>query len=194
MNRCAEPAIPTAAHKRRLADDPIGLVSWPCARSGPPGARGSVCVQLHGSQFSRRCPIQSAARVVSCPVTRQVIKLGSSSIASGDGLALDVIAGLVAQIATAQRAGHEIILVTSGAARLGRRLLAFEGPTEPMPQATEMALPASVCQPALMALYRQLAPAVGHEVCQIPVSRTDLASARAMVDLSHLLRDALARH
>src|SRR5260370_2704351 len=129
MNRCAEPAIPTAAHKRRLADDPIGLVSWPCARSGPHGARGSVCVQLHGSQFSRRCPIQSAARVVSCPVTRQVIKLGSSSIASGDGLALDVIAGLVAQIATAQRAGHEIILVTSGAARLGRRLLAFEGPT-----------------------------------------------------------------
>src|SRR5260370_8253606 len=129
MNRCAEPAIPTAAHKRRLADDPIGLVSWPCARSGPHGARGSVCVQLHGSQFSRRCPIQSAARVVSCPVTRQVIKLGSSSIASRDGLALDVIAGLVSQIAAAQRAGHEIILVTSGAARLGRRLLAFEGPT-----------------------------------------------------------------
>ena len=62
-------------------------------------------------------------------MTRQVIKLGSSSIASGDGLALDVIAGLVAQIAAAQRAGHEIILVTSGAARLGRRLLSFEGPT-----------------------------------------------------------------
>ena len=62
-------------------------------------------------------------------MTRQVVKLGSSSIASGDGLALDVIAGLVAQIAAAQRAGHEIILVTSGAARLGRRLLSFEGPT-----------------------------------------------------------------
>src|SRR6266496_5582839 len=28
-----------------------------------------------------------------------------------------------------QRAGHEILLVTSGAARLGERLLAFEGPT-----------------------------------------------------------------
>jgi hypothetical protein len=61
-------------------------------------------------------------------VTRQVIKLGSSSIASQDGLALDVIASLVSQIAAAQRDGHEIILVTSGAARLGRRLLAFEGP------------------------------------------------------------------
>src|SRR5215467_3104443 len=69
------------------------------------------------------------ARCRELSVTRQVIKLGSSSIASRDGLALDVIAGLVSQIASAQRAGHEIILVTSGATRLGQRLLAFEGPT-----------------------------------------------------------------
>src|SRR5271166_3232531 len=62
-------------------------------------------------------------------MTRLVMKLGSSSIASGDGLALDVIADLVTQIASAHRNGHEVILVTSGAARMGRRLLAFEGPT-----------------------------------------------------------------
>jgi glutamate 5-kinase len=178
-------------------------------------------------------------------VTRQVIKLGSSSIASRDGLALDVIAGLVSQIAAAQRAGHEIILVTSGAARLGRRLLAFEGPTAGAapalqalvssvrsavssaavsaspaadgngrlvesltdalrgysgvasaadgPQATSTALPAAVGQPALMALYRQLAAAVGVEVCQILVSRSDLASARAMGDLGQVLREAVGR-
>jgi glutamate 5-kinase len=175
-------------------------------------------------------------------MTRQVIKLGSSSIASRDGLALDVIAGLVNQIAAAQRAGHEIILVTSGAARLGRRLLAFEGPTagaaaalqalvgsirsavesasgyDPLveslaailrrydgpdngrpdgldngQQAVDTALPAAVGQPALMALYRQLAAAVGVEVCQILVSRSDLASARAMGDLGHVLREATAR-
>ena len=168
-------------------------------------------------------------------MTRQVIKLGSSSIASRDGLALDVIAGLVSQIAAAQRAGHEIILVTSGAARLGRRLLAFEGPTagaaaalqsaigsvresvdssadydtlvtsltqtlrrydapaDDGQEATETALPAAVGQPALMALYRQLAAAVGVEVGQILVSRSDLASARAMSDLGQVLRDATAR-
>jgi glutamate 5-kinase len=187
-------------------------------------------------------------------VTRQVIKLGSSSIASGDGLALDVIAGLVSQIAAAQRAGHELILVTSGAARLGRRLLSFEGPTagaapalqalvssvrssmreaadvgqsardmaggaastatagdygrligslqetlrryegaEPITQAVDVALPASVGQPALMAMYRQLAAAVGIEVCQILVSSSDLASARAMGDLGSLLNEALGR-
>jgi glutamate 5-kinase len=173
-------------------------------------------------------------------VTRQVIKLGSSSIASRDGLALDVIAGLVSQIAAAQRAGHELILVTSGAARLGQRLLAFEGPTagaapalrslvasvrssvqssaaaagddeyarlveslltvlrryespQSAPEAADSALPAAVGQPALMALYRQLAAAVGVEVCQILVSRSDLASARAMGDLGQLLREAVGR-
>ncbi len=179
-------------------------------------------------------------------MTRQVIKLGSSSIASRDGLALDVIAGLVSQIAAAQRAGHEIILVTSGAARLGRRLLTFEGPTagaapalralvgsvrssmraaaaeqassadyvrlieslegtlsqydsagydkaDGATQAVDFALPAAVGQPALMALYRQLAAAVGIEVCQILVSRSDLESARAMGDLGQLLREAGGR-
>jgi glutamate 5-kinase len=173
-------------------------------------------------------------------VTRQVIKLGSSSIASRDGLALDVIAGLVAQIAAAQRDGHEIILVTSGAARLGRRLLSFEGPAAgaapalraliesvratvregasagsaadhdqlvaalqgtlrryDVPAASAegigTALPAAVGQPALMALYRQLAAAVGVEVCQVLISRSDLSSARAMGDLGQLLREATGR-
>jgi glutamate 5-kinase len=44
-----------------------------------------------------------------------------------------------------------------------------------------------------MALYRQLATAVGVEVCQILVSRSDLASARAMGDLGLLLREATGR-
>ena len=57
-----------------------------------------------------------------------------------------------------------------------------DGPADG-PQAADTALPAAVGQPALMALYRQLAAAVGVEVCQILVSRSDLASARAMGDL-----------
>jgi len=173
-------------------------------------------------------------------MTRLVLKLGSSSIASGDGLALDVIADLVTQIASAQRAGHEVILVTSGAARLGRRLLAFEGPTAragpelqrlvdairtavgvasgemparpdyadviaslqatldryggaDLPGPLGVALAASVGQPALMALYRQLAAAVGVEVCQVLLSKSDLDSADAMRDVGTVLVSALAR-
>lgn len=166
-------------------------------------------------------------------MTRLVVKLGSSSIASGDGLALDVIADLVTQIANAQRAGHEIVLVTSGAARLGRRLLAFEGPTaragtelQRLVDAVRLtvttasqrdyaavirslastldrygtsdltgplgvALAAAVGQPALMALYRQLASAVGMEVCQILLSKSDLDSAEAMRDVGSVLISAL---
>src|SRR6266700_5058819 len=164
-------------------------------------------------------------------MTRLVVKLGSSSIASGEGLALDVIADLVTQIAAAQRDRHEVILVTSGAARLGRRLLAFEGPTAragpelsrlvdavrlTVSQAADheelirslattldrygsaslagplgVALAASVGQPALMALYRQLAAAVGMEVCQILLSRSDLDSAEAMRDVGAVLISAL---
>jgi glutamate 5-kinase len=44
-----------------------------------------------------------------------------------------------------------------------------------------------------MALYRQLAAAVGVEVGQILVSRSDLASARAMGDLGQVLREATGR-
>ncbi len=164
-------------------------------------------------------------------MTRLVLKLGSSSIASGEGLALDVISDLVTQIAAAQRDGHQVILVTSGAARLGRRLLAFEGPTaraapelarlvdsvrQSVSQAADygqiiaslesalerygpaetrsplgVALAASVGQPALMALYRQLAAAVGIEVCQILLSKSDLDSARAMRDVGAMLVAAL---
>src|SRR5258708_5434004 len=160
-------------------------------------------------------------------MTRLVLKLGSSSIASGDGLALDVIADLVTQIAAAQRDRHQVILVTSGAARLGRRLLAFEGPTArtgpelqrlvdavrvsvPQPSGLReletmldrystaelagplgIALAASVGQPALLALYRQLAAAVGMEVCQILLSKSDLDSAEAMRDVGSVLSSAL---
>ncbi len=70
---------------------------------------------------------------------------------------------------------------------------AATAPRQAGAQADNTALPSSVGQPALMALYRQLAAAVGVEVCQILVSRSDLASARAMGDLGQLLRDAVSR-
>src|SRR5260221_12126313 len=160
-------------------------------------------------------------------MTRLVLKLGSSSIASGDGLALDVIADLVTQIAAAQRDRHQVILVTSGAARLGRRLLAFEGPTartgpelQRLVDAVRVtvsqpsglreletmldrystaelagplgvALAASVGQPALLALYRQLAAARGMEACQILLSRSDLDSDKAMADVVRVMTSCL---
>jgi len=54
-----------------------------------------------------------------------------------------------------------------------------------------LALAASVGQPALMAIYRQLAAAVGVEVCQILLSKSDLDSASAMRDVGAVLISAL---
>jgi glutamate 5-kinase len=126
-------------------------------------------------------------------MTRLVVKLGSSSIASGDGLALDVIASLVTQIAAAQRTGHQVILVTSGAARLGRQLPELESGLRRHSRdgPIGVALAASVGQPALMALYRQLSAAVGMEVCQVLLSKSDLDSAKAMRDVGTVLVCAL---
>lgn len=107
-----------------------------------------------------------------------------------------MIADLVTQIAAAQRDGHQVILVTSGAARLGRRLPELESALRRYSQARRdgalgIALAASVGQPALMALYRQLAAAVGIEVCQILLSKSDLDSAQAMRDVGAVLVSAL---
>lgn len=107
-----------------------------------------------------------------------------------------MIADLVTQIAAAQRDGHQVILVTSGAARLGRRLPELEPTLRRYSTARRdgplgVALAASVGQPALMALYRQLAAAVGMEVCQILLSKSDLDSAQAMRDVGAVLVSAL---
>jgi glutamate 5-kinase len=54
-----------------------------------------------------------------------------------------------------------------------------------------VALAAAVGQPALLGLYRQLAAAVGMEVCQILLSRSDLDSPAAMRDVGSVLSSAL---
>lgn len=153
------------------------------------GNSGKTRRDGRAQEFSR-CPLECDS------MTRLVVKLGSSSIASAEGLALDVIADLVTQIAAAQRDGHQVILVTSGAARLGRRLPELESALRRYSQARRdgalgIALAASVGQPALMALYRQLAAAVGIEVCQILLSKSDLDSAQAMRDVGAVLVSAL---
>ncbi len=70
---CATPPgyVSSGYSTHRLEHAQTGQMPHPlaCHRAerGPPGARGSVCLRLPGRQFSRRCPIQSAAFVVSCP-------------------------------------------------------------------------------------------------------------------------------
>ena len=61
---------------------------------------------------------------------RIVIKVGSAVLSDVDGLRVDVIEQLAAQIESAVRAGQEIVIVTSGAVAAGRaRLSKLHGAT-----------------------------------------------------------------
>src|SRR4029077_5100718 len=99
-----------------------------------------------------------------------------------------------ARIATTAAASETVTVAEHGRliSALQETLRRYGGP-DAAPQAVDFAMQAAGGQPALMALYRQLAAAVGVEVCQILVSRSDLSSARAMGDLGQLLRGALDR-
>ncbi|MBE3605263.1 glutamate 5-kinase, partial [bacterium] len=56
-------------------------------------------------------------------VRRVVVKVGSAVLSDQDGLRIDVIGGLAAQIEQLTRTGLEIVLVTSGAIAAGRARL-----------------------------------------------------------------------
>jgi glutamate 5-kinase len=57
---------------------------------------------------------------------RLVVKLGSSVVADSEGaLRLDVLAGVCDQLASAHRAGDEVVLVTSGAIARGMRVMSL---------------------------------------------------------------------
>lgn len=85
---------------------------------------------------------------------RVVVKVGSSTITDErgriDAAALDA---LVAQIAAVRQAGHQVVLVSSGAIAAGLDALAFDGRPSSVP---ELQATASVGQGLLMQRYAEL--------------------------------------
>lgn len=113
---------------------------------------------------------------------RVVVKIGSSSLTADSGeLRTDVVASIAGQISDARRAGHEVVLVTSGAVASGVAGLGLK--RRPSDVLSLQALSA-VGQPQLMAAYtaelakHSLVPA---QVLLVPhdfVDRTQYVHAR----------------
>ena len=104
---------------------------------------------------------------------RLVVKVGSSSLTTSDGghLDLSALGALVDVLAARRAAGHQVVLVSSGAIAAGIRPLGL--PRRPSDLATQQAA-ASVGQGALVAAYQAAFSAHGLTVGQVLLTADDV--------------------
>ena len=102
-----------------------------------------------------------------------VLKLGTGILTDRrNRLAAGRVRRLVGQVARARKAGHEVVVVTSGAVGAGMEALGLER----MPARLEdLQACAAVGQSRLMAVYQELFGAAGLQVGQVLLTHDDLA-------------------
>jgi glutamate 5-kinase len=105
---------------------------------------------------------------------RIVVKLGTSTLTDGTThLSPPLIIELARQVSQLQSAGHQIVLVSSGAIASGRERLNFPLLPKDIPAKQMLA---AVGQPRLMAFYERIFGLYGLTVAQILLTRMDMAS------------------
>ncbi len=102
-----------------------------------------------------------------------VIKIGTSSLTQAENgqLALSTIAGLVETLCALRQAGHNLVLVSSGAVGVGCVRLGISD--RPKKVATKQAI-AAVGQSRLMRIYDDLFSSLGQPMAQILLTRREL--------------------
>ena len=106
---------------------------------------------------------------------RIVIKVGSSALSSTTGIRRESLDHLTRNLASLQRAGKEVVLVSSGAVASGMSKLGMKERPKTIP---EKQAAAAVGQIALMALYEEYFSFSGVQVAQILLTHDDLANRR----------------
>jgi len=122
--------------------------------------------------------------------TRIVVKLGTQVVVDhASGLpARTRLNTIVGDLATLKRAGHEVIMVSSGAVGMGRQALAIPGALDlPLKQAC-----AAVGQSQLMALYALLCKEFGIIVAQVLVTAQDFTNREGYLNLRNSCEQLLS--
>jgi glutamate 5-kinase len=122
---------------------------------------------------------------------RLVIKLGTSTLTDGTPhISTARLVDLARQMAALREAGHDVILVSSGAMAAGREVLHY--PTLPKEVPAKQML-AAIGQPRLMSLYQQLFGLYQVTVAQVLLTRADLANRRRYLNARNTLNALLSQ-
>jgi glutamate 5-kinase len=130
-----------------------------------------------------------AERRAALRARRIVVKLGTAVLTGEDGdVAPERVHALVASLVALQRVGREVLLVTSGAVRLGAERLAASA--DPSLRLAAQAC-AAVGQHRLMACYAQACERLGVAAAQLLLTGEDLARPARMLGLRATLTQLL---
>jgi glutamate 5-kinase len=119
-----------------------------------------------------------------------VIKVGTQSILSQDGTPFEpVMLSLVEQIVQLQKAGHFVVLVTSGAVGSGRKVARELLGREYGSSLAEKQVLASIGQPALIQLYAAMFHSHQYLASQILLTKQDFHTRQHYLNIARLLRE-----
>ena len=120
---------------------------------------------------------------------RWVVKIGSALLTNdGQGLAVEAINGWVEQIAALQQAGHEVLLVSSGAVAEGMTRLGW---TQRPHALHELQAAAAVGQMGLVQAYESRFKKYGLQTAQILLTHEDLADRQRYLNARSTLQTLL---
>lgn len=119
-----------------------------------------------------------------------VVKIGTSSLTQEDtgNLAISTIASLVDTLSALRRAGHRVVLVSSGAVGIGCARLGLR--ERPKTIIAKQAI-AAVGQGRLMRVYDDLFTLQQQAIAQILLTRNDLVQRRRYLNASNTLKELL---
>jgi glutamate 5-kinase len=120
---------------------------------------------------------------------RLVVKVGTNTLSAPDGtLDIDYVTSLVDQIARLKQAGHQVILVSSGAVGAGRSIMQLEGSALP-----EKQVYAAIGQAHLIRTYSEALSPHGIVCAQVLATKLDFQheshKKNMSICLRHLLHD-----
>jgi glutamate 5-kinase len=124
---------------------------------------------------------------------RLVIKVGSNLVATPEGVVnRDLLASIVSEIAELAAQGRQVLLVTSGAVRLGLAKMGLVG--GPKPDLSTRQAAAAVGQVELMACYNELFSAHQCIVGQLLLTGDDLSNRSRYLHLRNTLLPMFSHH